>query len=292
MKNACSFFHGENSRLSRGNVCSLFLGRAAVAMTVLLSLALTAFTADARKRPAEPFPVRSPFGNWAVGVGISGMGIDLSVTTPIHRSVMLRADYSFVGIYPKSEYDMSVVNLPGNRSFEMAPEDLSVRLDSHMLRLLVDWDPIKSGAGMFWLTGGIFFQNRTLFRYQEAYDTDIFADFGISGQDISSIEVINETGRFALDPDGSISSVLYRPWCGAYLGLRFGRPIPRRRVGFSGEIGVPIYVGRTRGVSSDMIEAYNATFFLPVFSRFDTGVKVHASLFFSLQLTFRLLDDK
>ena len=273
------------------NTCLLFRRRAVVQILLLMSLLMVSSAADARKREPEPFPVRTPFSNWSAGVSVSTMGIGLSAATPIHRSVMLRADYSFIVLRPEVSVEMNVASLPGNRSFEISPSDITAKFDTHTLRLLVDWDPIKKGAGMFWLTGGIFFQNRRVFSYSEAYDTDVFADFGYSAQDLRKIEIINDYGRYNLDPDGTISNALYRPWFGMYFGLRFGRPIPKRRVGFSGEIGVPLYMGTSKGVSSNVLDHYGSSLLFPRFYQFETGFKVSASILLSLQLTFRLKND-
>ena len=273
------------------NTGSLFRIQTVVRMFLLISLLMSSSAVDAKKREAEPFPVRTPFSNWSAGVSVSTMGIGLSAATPVHRSVMLRAEYSLLLLRPQVAVEMNVAALPGNRSFEISPSDITAKLESHTLRLLVDWDPIRKGAGLFWLTGGIFFQNRGILNYSEAYDADVFADFGYSGQDLRKIEIINDYGRYNLDPDATVSSTLYRPCFGMYFGLRFGRPIPNRRVGFSGEIGIPVYMGKVQGVSSNVLEYYAPSLLSPVLNQFETGFRVSAGFFLSLQLTFRLKND-
>lgn len=213
----------------------------------------------------DSIPERKAFGNLALSVDLTFMGSGISVATPISRSLSLRAGYwliPFVSNTPMEGDIPNVAILPGGRSFAMPATSAKTSLQSHTARLLVDWVPFKKGQSVFYLTGGLTLQNRNTFRYDEYYDTEVFRNLGID--DIESVEVINEKGRYHLDGNGHVISGFYRPMFGMYVGLGVGRPIPKRKVGFRAEIGLPVYFGKAGAYADTIIEPHaESLIFLP-----------------------------
>lgn len=232
---------------------------------------------------------RHAFSNVGLSAGVSIYGAGVSVSTPLARSVNLRLDYHLLCMSSplKQSSSPNVAVISDSRSFEIYPEDGKETLNSHVLRLLVDWTPFRHGAGSVFLTGGLLFQNKIAYRYSEMYDKAVFADFGLTGKDLSQVEIIRPGGRYGLNEDCAVGCYASRPEVGVYVGLTFGRPVPKRRVGVRGEIGMPVYFGYW-SVHGDA----------PVlnFRPFSTGLMsnspVTASLYLAVHVTVRLLKDK
>lgn len=237
-----------------------------------------------------PFPERKAFSNVGVSAGISLDGPGISVSTPISRSVNLRADYHLLPIFLTDEVNADppyVAKLPDGKAFEINPESAKLSFNSHVFRLLVDWTPFKKGAGSVFLTGGILLQNTRVFRYSQIYDTSVFADFGVTGDELTRVEIIRHANKYNLNENGAIDSYVRRPEFGLYVGLTFGRPIPKRRVGVRGEIGCPIYFGMWEAYGNGPVMGA-----FPVPGNFYRTGPVSANLYISVHVTVRLLKDK
>ena len=233
-----------------------------------------------------PFPERKAFSNVGVSAGISLDGPGISVSTPISRSVNLRADYHLLPIF-RIVY-LTCAKAPiVSKAFEINPESAKLSFNSHVFRLLVDWTPFKKGAGGVFLTGGILLQNTRVFRYSQIYDTSVFADFGVTGDELTRVEIIRHANKYNLNENGAIDSYVRRPEFGLYVGLTFGRPIPKRRVGVRGEIGCPIYFGMWEAYGNGPVMGA-----FPVPGNFYRTGPVSANLYISVHVTVRLLKDK
>ncbi|MFG6342093.1 MAG: hypothetical protein K1V70_08085 [Alistipes sp.] len=89
------------------------------------------------------------------------------------------------------------------------------------------------------------------------------------------------------NPDGSVSADLKVRSVKPYVGLGFGRPIPRRRVGFRFELGA-LFHGSPKIVSKNLMEENFDE--LNDVNKFLRDFSIYPHLNF--QVTVRLLKDK
>ena len=201
------------------------------------------------------------FQHLSVGVELlstTGFGIELA--TPLNSHFALRGGISMFplrynapidvtiadGIIGKMEnaiqQDPTIATELANRKLPTNPRNISTDVDGIASlglingKLLVDFYPVKNGS--FHLTGGLYIGAGKLVKIegkmQEA--TDVLNVMKKHGHDFFNDEFINDSnipGKDVMHLDGSIGINSVKP----YIGLGFGRAIPKRRVNFCVELG-------------------------------------------------------
>ena len=204
-------------------------------MKRLLLLCLTYIMCVGNHQMAAQDSSESPgiFYSLAVGVSASTTGIGIDVASPIGSYLAVRAGVSFM---PNFTYSTDVdVDIEGSYEGNIPT---SIDVEGGMGRtageILLNVYPFKSSS--FFVCGGAYFGGGKLIKIKG--HSDELAELIKEGQEVG-IEIGNY--RIPVDQNGNISGGLkvssFRP----YLGLGFGRAIPKKRIGFMFEMGVQFH---------------------------------------------------
>lgn len=192
------------------------------------------------------------YGNanrWSLAAGVGTEGIGFEVATSLGKQFAVRAG---LNIMPGIKYDEDVqIDLAGVDPRLTAagfPTSATMNVEGSVARTTVDlkadWYP---GGGKFFITGGFSFAGKELIKLtghsQEIADAytkyaPLAEQYGVTLTD-TYIDV--DDYRIPIDRNGNISGGLkvggFRP----YLGLGFGRAVPKKRVGCRVELGVQFH---------------------------------------------------
>ena len=175
------------------------------------------------------------FNSLAVGIGVGTTGIDVNLATPITSYFDLRGGFSIMPNFSMStdvDVDVDVeavegVNVPSTIEMEGGIKRVSGEL-------LVNYYPFKKGS--FFLTAGAYFGGGTLLKINGHSDElkNLVAEAGKAGVVIGDYTI-------PVDKNGNVSGGLkvsnFRP----YVGLGFGRAVPKKRLGMMFELGVQFH---------------------------------------------------
>lgn len=173
------------------------------------------------------------FNSLAAGVGIGTTGVDVNVATPITSHFALRGGFSIMPNFSMStDVDVDVEAAEGMNAPSTIEMEGSIKRVSG--ELLVNYYPFKKGA--FFLTAGAYFGGGTLLKISGHSDQlkDLVAEAGKAGVVIGDYTI-------PVDKNGNVSGGLtvssFRP----YVGLGFGRAVPKKRIGMMFELGVQFH---------------------------------------------------
>lgn len=214
---------------------------------IIAALALVSMTA-AQAQIADD---KNNFNHLSASVGVGTTGISLEVGTVASSHIGLRAGVDFmpsVTVHRHFDYVVpSELKQPAILSMYDLPQSnakVDTRSTLNMVhgKLLVDYFPAKNGQ--FHLTAGFYLGGSTMASMKasdkivasyEEYKNDIAAG-KIQPEnppvkvDFEGYEVTPNKGRMELD---------YNTWAvKPYIGIGFGRTVPRKRVGCKFELGV------------------------------------------------------
>lgn len=233
---------------------------------------------------------RKAFTN--VGLSINGTlmaGVGFSLSTPLARHFVLRAGYQFSPYNISYTYDgfepMSFLGV------NFQPSDIDFVGDVNMgaAHMMFDWVPFKRGTGSFFLTAGVY--------WGAAPMLDVQGQFDMSSPDMQFLQKLGLLGElefkvdemlFTPNNDGSMSAKLHVAALRPYVGLGWGRAIPKRRFGFRFEMGA-IFCGHLKIESANLSENLADGPKNGVFSKIQ-DINVFPQI--SLQLTYKLFKDK
>jgi hypothetical protein len=172
------------------------------------------------------------FHSLAVGVSAGTTGIGLDVSSPIGNYVSVRAGVSFM---PNFTYSTNV-DVYIEKPYEGELPD--VRAKGSMRRttgeLLLNVYPFKSSS--FFVCGGAYFGGSKFIKIKG--HSDELAKLIAEGK-AAGIKI----GKYSLPVDangnvyGGLKVAAFRP----YLGVGFGRSVPKDRIGFMCELGVQFH---------------------------------------------------
>lgn len=192
-------------------------------MKKLALLALLALSTQGMRagNPAEDLGV---FNHLSLGVTLGTTGIGFDVATPVTRFFQLRAGYSFM---PKFSYKTDV-------NYKVQGYKLKTPVEGKFslgdAKVLIDFYPIKSSP--FHATVGAYIGKSEI--------ADVQNTTPIAG--LAPGEGL-EIGDYVISPDrdgiarATIEVKSFKP----YVGLGYGRSVPKGRVSVSGDLGVQFW---------------------------------------------------
>lgn len=174
------------------------------------------------------------FNSLSVGVGVGLTGVDVEVATPITPFLALRGGVSIMPNFSLTT-DVDVdVNAPAG--FSVPSEiDLTGSMKRTSGQVIVNVYPIPH-LSSFFVGVGAYFGGSKLVKIDG--HSDELKDLIAQGQDAGIV-----IGDYVLpvDPNGNVSGGLKVSGFRPYLGLGFGRAIPKRRLGVMFELGVQFH---------------------------------------------------
>lgn len=201
----------------------------------------------------------SAFYKWGLGINAGSYGAGIQGATALSPNFNLRVGFDYFDYNFKESGELTIEhnldNYNGPRQDEFQNGEYSVSAEMRDTRItfpnfkaLLDYYPIKNGA--FSLTGGFYYgknkvyTNAIINEYQKMveYNGGEQPELSLYGMALTP----NSDGSF----DGRIETGrTFKP----YIGLGFGRTIPRNRVGFKFEMGM-VYQGKYAFSSSNISE--------------------------------------
>jgi hypothetical protein len=190
------------------------------------------------------------FNHLSAGVSLGTDGIGIEVAAPLTYSFAVRAGYSLM---PKFKYSKGLdLGLSDQDKADMArgtykgafltPEvDLEGKLNMGDFKLLIDWYPFRSSS--FHATAGFYIGRGTVVEVtnKRPFIKDGY-DAGIELGDASST-VNYGMSRYTLKPDenGNLKVEAKVNGFKPYLGIGFGRAVPKGSVGVQFDLGVQFW---------------------------------------------------
>ncbi len=238
----------------------------------------------------EPkFTPRKAFSNIGIAATASTSGFGLSVATPLSKHFTLRGGYMFSPLSFDYTYaDFEPIAVQG-MSIDVPPLDLTANLQSGNANIMVDWVPFRKGTGTFFITAGVVFGAGKLIEIDGQFDMsdpDIQAlkQHGVIDQ--IEVEVGDQVVR--ADASGALNAALKVNGVRPYVGLGWGRAIPKRRLGFRFEAGA-LLLGKPEIVSENLVNT-SASQDMTNINKLLSKAAVLPQVTFSL--TYRLFNDK
>ena len=218
---------------------------------LFLAFALAAMTAAQAQIAGDD---KNCFNHLSASVGAGTTGISLELGTVVNSHIGLRAGVDFMPSFTvKDHYEFQrpavLENVPksileGRYKFPPGNIDIDARANPSMTqgKLLVDYFPSKNLS--FHVTAGLYFSSSTMASMKatdpviasyEIYQNDIKE--GLLKPENPPVKVDFE--GYALTPDhGRVQLDYNTSAVKPYLGVGFGRTVPRKRVGCKFELGV------------------------------------------------------
>ena len=208
-------------------------------MKKLLILAIVALVGaqGAKAQNVEEFGI---FDHLSAGISLGTTGIGFEVAAPITDYLQLRAGYSFLPkISPKFDADFNskenwLQKVDGSGYYKHT--DIEGTLNMGDLKFLIDIYPFKSSS--FRLTTGAYFGKE---KFVEAKSLDHFINsnyWGTSGPELGSG---SDTYTVVSDENGVIKADIKVNSFKPYVGIGFGRAVPKGRIGCCFDLGVQFW---------------------------------------------------
>lgn len=174
------------------------------------------------------------FNSVTLGLSVGTVGIGVDVATPITKYVMLRGGINFVpGIKINTDVNVNVQNPTGQGSAP-ARLDMTGNLQRAQGELIASVYPFPSFP--FFVSAGAFFGGDKLLKISGHSNElkDLIAQGDAAGVVIGDYVL-------PVDKNGDVSGGLKVKAVRPYVGIGFGRLVPKGRIGFSGELGVQVH---------------------------------------------------
>lgn len=205
---------------------------------VLMALAALAFSAAAMAQEEEDTYM---FNHLSVGVNVGTPGYGFDVAVPVGKHFQLRAGFSTMPKI-KASTDLDFNGVPSTGTFNV-PSSIKIEAKPGFsnAKILVDIYPFNSSN--FHITGGAYWGSSevvTAYNKEEGVLKDV-ADWNRAHP---SQLVGLELGDYLLTPDaaGNVSACVKTASFKPYLGIGFGRAVPRKnRLGFMFELGTQFW---------------------------------------------------
>ena len=175
------------------------------------------------------------FNSLAVGLNVGSTGIGVDVATPITEYVMLRGGISFMpGITINTDVKVEVDDPTGQMGSFPARVDLEGSMKRTQGELIASVYPFPSFP--FFISAGAYFGGDKLVTI-EGHSEEL-KNYIAQGEKLGVV-----IGDYVLpvDKNGNVSGGLKVKAVRPYVGIGFGRIVPKKRLGFSGELGVQVH---------------------------------------------------
>lgn len=186
------------------------------------------------------------FNHLGVGVNVGTLGAGFEVATPITNFVTLRAGATFMPGFSFStsfdgEYTPSITGAPSyTQDFEM---DVDASLKRTQGSVIFNIYPLPKFTS-FYVAAGAYFGGASLISINGHSDELMNLAHDNPFIEIGDYKLpVDENGNV----NGSLRAKSFRP----YLGLGFGRPLPKGRLNFGVELGVQ-FMGKMRIYNGDV----------------------------------------
>ena len=172
-----------------------------------------------------------------VSVGVSGGtdGIGFQVAAPLGNLVTMRVGYSFT---PAFKYNKTI-DVGSDPAFITSDLDIEGKLKMNQFSLLFDYYPFTHSS--FRLTAGAYIGNNKVINVRNKNMFVEASQWGSAGLQLASGGGVYDKYTILTDKEGNIKADLkvntFRP----YIGVGFGRSVPRKRIGLSVDLGVQIW---------------------------------------------------
>lgn len=223
-----------------------------------------------------------PFRNLSIGVEASTAGLGFEFGTKLHKNLQLRAGFTTFGFvkvtstediqtlgsegsldsymqkYPELRDELSSKGLPTSASELDTEVDLKAKLGLVNGKILVDYYP-WSRKSSFHLTAGAYFGSNKLVKLdgylpQKTLDVMNTVNKYLADNDIndrfSTTVNIGDKDIDVNDLNGHVDAFIKTSAFKPYIGLGFGRAVPRNRVGLQFDLGV-MFHGKPKLASSN-----------------------------------------
>lgn len=187
------------------------------------------------------------FNHLSVGLNVGTTGIGFDVAMPVCNYVQVRAGMDFMpNIKVSTDFDIDAPNVAGY-DYDI-PNNIEAegKVGFTNGKLLFDVYPFKRSS--FHVTAGAYFGSSKIVKaYNKEYG--ILEDLAKFNNDVEAglhpgqEKIGVELGDYLLEPDdngnvqASIKTSSFKP----YLGIGFGRAVPKKRVGFMFDLGVQFW---------------------------------------------------
>ena len=173
------------------------------------------------------------FNSLSVGVSAGTTGIGVDVATPVTPHFAIRGGVSFMpGIKISTDVDVEL-NDPDLGSYP-SMLDLKGSMSRASGELLVNYYPFLSSS--FFVTAGAYFGGSKLVKIT-GHSDELKEYVNVGGK--AGIVIGDQT--IPVDKDGNIAGGLKAAGFRPYLGVGFGRAVPKKRIGVQFELGVQFH---------------------------------------------------
>ena len=191
----------------------------------ILSIAMMCSPVSARKELGI-------FNSLSVGVSAGTTGIGIDVATPVTPHFAIRGGVSFM---PGISFDADVdVDLKDPKLEENSSLNLTGNMKRASGELLVNYYPFLSSS--FFVTAGAYFGGNKLLKVKG--HSDKLAEY-VNGGNQASIIIGDQ--EIPVDKNGNVSGGFKVSGFRPYIGVGFGRAVPKKRIGVQFELGVQFH---------------------------------------------------
>ncbi|WP_293712269.1 hypothetical protein [uncultured Parabacteroides sp.] len=181
------------------------------------------------------------FNSLSVGVSAGTTGIGIDVATPVTPHFAIRGGVSFM---PGFSFDTDVdVDLKDSKLEENSSLNLTGNMKRASGELLVNYYPFLSSS--FFVTAGAYFGGNKLLKVKG--HSDELAEYVQEG---GQAGIIIGDQVIPVDKNGNVSGGFKVSGFRPYIGVGFGRAVPKKRIGVQFELGVQFH-GSPKLYSSD-----------------------------------------
>lgn len=172
------------------------------------------------------------FNSLSVGVSAGTTGIGIDVATPVTPHFAIRGGVSFM---PGISFDADVdVDLKDPKLKENSSLNLTGNMKRASGELLVNYYPFLSSS--FFVTAGAYFGGNKLLKVKG--HSDKLAEY-VNGGNQASIIIGDQ--EIPVDKNGDVSGGFKVSGFRPYIGVGFGRAVPKKRIGVQFELGVQFH---------------------------------------------------
>ena len=181
------------------------------------------------------------FNHLSAGISVGTDGIGIEVAAPLTNNFAVRTGYSFM---PKIKVkktvdagrDPAFINYSDNDASMRQDVDIEGKLNMGDFKLLFDYYPSQSGS--FHLTAGAYFGKSNIVEIKNSNAFLKQSSWGTKGLELGTGA---DTYTLVSDNTGNMQAEVKTNSVKPYVGIGFGRAIPRKRVGVQFDLGVQFW---------------------------------------------------